>query len=210
MAGRVREVVNLLTTPLPPDDFLAALNPVWSTTEPAARVVGLRPETADTTTLLRRPGLRRPQHRPGQYVGVGARLDGVWHWRTYSVTSRPGDRLLAVICVGVDHLNTLNTSHAMFIAENTRLIESTRKGMSGDTTRTSARCGALGEPASSGGARSTSACFPLRTRPNSRCASAAFARRGEIAAAMSAGVLPAGTRRLDPSGSVTVIWLMGT
>jgi len=95
-AARVRDVANLLTTPLLPDDLLGTLNPVWSTSEPAGRVVAVRRETADTSTLLIRTGPRRRRHRPGQYVGVGTRLDGVWHWRTYSVTSRPDDRLLAV------------------------------------------------------------------------------------------------------------------
>ncbi len=99
--ARVRDLAHLLTTPLLPDDLLGTLNPVWSTTEPAGRVVALRRETADTTTLLLRTGPRRPRHRPGQYVGVGTQLDGVWHWRTYSVTSRPDDRLLAVTVTAV-------------------------------------------------------------------------------------------------------------
>ena len=84
------------TTPLLPDDLLGTLNPLWSTTEPHAKVVGLRRETADTTTLLLRTGSVHPAHRPGQFVGIGTRLDGVWHWRTYSVTSRPADPLLAI------------------------------------------------------------------------------------------------------------------
>ena len=100
-AARARDVAHLLTTPLVPDDLLGTLNPVWSTTEPAGRVVAVRRETADTSTLLLRTGPRRARHRPGQYVGVGARLGGVWHWRTYSVTSRPGDRLLAVTVTAV-------------------------------------------------------------------------------------------------------------
>ena len=100
-AARARDVANLLTTPLLPDDLLGTINPVWSTTEPAGRVMEVRKETADTSTLLLRTGPRRPRHRPGQYVGVGARLEGVWHWRTYSVTSRPGDRLLAVTVTAI-------------------------------------------------------------------------------------------------------------
>ncbi len=100
-AARTRDVASLLTTPLLPDDLLGTLNPVWSTTEPAGRVVDVRRETADTSTLLLRTGPRWPRHRPGQFVGVGTRLDGVWHWRTYSVTSRPGDRLLAVTVTAV-------------------------------------------------------------------------------------------------------------
>ena len=78
-----------------------ALTHAWSTSEPAGRVVAVRRETADTTTLLLRTGPRRPRHRPGQYVGIGTRLDGVWHWRTYSVTSRPDDRLLAVTVTAI-------------------------------------------------------------------------------------------------------------
>ena len=101
VAARARDVAHLLTTPLLPDDLLGTVNPVWSTTEPAGRVVARRVETADTTTLLLRTGPRRPRHRAGQYVGVGTRLDGVWHWRTYSVTSRPDDRLLAVTVTAI-------------------------------------------------------------------------------------------------------------
>lgn len=90
-----------LTTPLLPDDFLGTLNPLWSTTDRHGRVVGVRRETADTTTLLVRTGPAQPPHRPGQFVGIGARLDGVWQWRTYSMTSRPGDALLAVTVTAV-------------------------------------------------------------------------------------------------------------
>ena len=39
-AARARDVANLLTTPLLPDDLLGTLYPVWSTTEPAGRVIG--------------------------------------------------------------------------------------------------------------------------------------------------------------------------
>src|SRR5690242_10435096 len=40
-------------------------------------------------------------------------------------------------------------------------------------------------------------------------ASAALASRGEMASATSRTRVPAGTARLDPSGSVTFTWLMG-
>ncbi|WP_300016258.1 ferredoxin reductase [Pseudonocardia sp.] len=90
-----------LTQPLLPDDLLGTLNPLWSASEPHARVVGLRRETADTTTLLLRPGRARTRHRPGQFVGVGIRIDGVWQWRTYSATSRPGDDVLAVTVTAI-------------------------------------------------------------------------------------------------------------
>ena len=93
---RARDAASLFTHPLVPDDFLGTLNPLWSTREPHARVVGLRRETADTTTLLLRTGRAWPAHRPGQFVGIGVQIDGVWHWRTYSATSRPEEPQLAV------------------------------------------------------------------------------------------------------------------
>jgi len=96
-----RDAAARFTQPLLPDDLLGTLNPLWSTTQPHARVVGLHRETADTTTLLLRPGVRRPVHRAGQFVGVGVRVNGVWQWRTYSVTSRPGDEHLAVTVTAV-------------------------------------------------------------------------------------------------------------
>jgi stearoyl-CoA 9-desaturase NADPH oxidoreductase len=34
-------------------------------------------------------GLDWVAHRPGQYVRVGVEVDGVRHWRTYSLTSVP-------------------------------------------------------------------------------------------------------------------------
>jgi stearoyl-CoA 9-desaturase NADPH oxidoreductase len=98
---RARNAAAWFTQPLLPDDLLGTLNPLWSRDEPHARVVGLRRETADTTTLLLRTGRHRPRHVPGQFVGIGTRLDGVWHWRTYSVTSRPSDDVLSVTVTAV-------------------------------------------------------------------------------------------------------------
>lgn len=86
---RAVQAAGWFTQPLLPDDLLGTLNPLWSTTQPHARVIGRRAETADTTTLVLRTGPGRQRHLAGQFVGVGTRLDGVWHWRTYSVTSAP-------------------------------------------------------------------------------------------------------------------------
>ncbi|MDN5858025.1 MAG: ferredoxin reductase [Pseudonocardia sp.] len=96
-----RDAAGWLTTSMLPDDLLGTANPLWSRSEPHARVVRLRRETADTTTLYLRSGRHRPRHRPGQFVGIGVRIEGVWQWRTYSVTSRPDDPLLAVTVTAV-------------------------------------------------------------------------------------------------------------
>jgi ferredoxin-NADP reductase len=98
---RARGAAAWFTQPLLPDDLLGTLNPLWSSSEPHARVVGLRRETADTTTLLLHTGRPRTPHRAGQFVGIGTRLDGVWQWRTYSVTSCPDDPRLAVTVTAV-------------------------------------------------------------------------------------------------------------
>lgn len=50
------------------------------------------PETRDCVTLWLRPGRGWPAHVPGQYVRVGVEVDGVLHWRTYSLTSVPRRR----------------------------------------------------------------------------------------------------------------------
>jgi ferredoxin-NADP reductase len=104
----------ILTTPLLPDDFLGQLNPLWATREPRGRVEAVVPETRECVTLWLRPGRGWPAHVPGQYVGVGVEIDGVRHWRTYSLTSEPdrSDRRIAITVKRVpgglvsDHLVT--------------------------------------------------------------------------------------------------------
>ncbi|WAJ43883.1 ferredoxin reductase [Mycobacterium sp. Aquia_216] len=78
------------TTPLLPDDYLKMLNPLWSARELRGLIVGVRPETADSATVTIKPGWGfSGSYRPGQYVGIGLRIDGRWHWRSYSLTSIP-------------------------------------------------------------------------------------------------------------------------
>jgi ferredoxin-NADP reductase len=87
-----------LTTPLLPEDYLAYLDPLWSPREPHGRVDAVVPETADSATLWIRTPRGWPAHSPGQYVRVGVEVDGVRHWRTYSLTSLAGrrDRRIAI------------------------------------------------------------------------------------------------------------------
>jgi ferredoxin-NADP reductase len=79
-----------LTTPFLPDDYLTLVNPLWSTRELRGRVEAVLPETADAATIVVRPGRGWQPHRAGQYVRVGVDIDGVRHWRTYSLTSPTG------------------------------------------------------------------------------------------------------------------------
>jgi ferredoxin-NADP reductase len=55
-------------------------------------------------TVLIRPGWEWPGHRPGQYLRIGVVVDGVHHWRAYSLTTDPGrpDGLIGITPQRVD------------------------------------------------------------------------------------------------------------
>ena len=82
--------VRALFTPLLPDDYLELIDPLWSTRELRGRITAIERETAEAVTIRIKPGWEWPGHRPGQYLRVGFRVDGVHHWRAYSLTSEPG------------------------------------------------------------------------------------------------------------------------
>ncbi|MCV7227866.1 ferredoxin reductase [Mycolicibacterium komossense] len=78
------------TTPLLPDDYLKLLNPLWSARELRGEIVQVSKETEDSATVTIKPGWGfTGDYLPGQYVGIGVRIDGRWHWRSYSLTSIP-------------------------------------------------------------------------------------------------------------------------
>jgi stearoyl-CoA 9-desaturase NADPH oxidoreductase len=86
----LRGLVARATTPLLPDDYLKLLNPLWSARELRGVVVGVRAETEDSATVTIKPGWGfSGDYRPGQYLGIGLRVGGRWHWRSYSLTSIP-------------------------------------------------------------------------------------------------------------------------
>jgi stearoyl-CoA 9-desaturase NADPH oxidoreductase len=85
-------------TPLLPDDYLELIDPLWSSREVRGRIESIAHETADAVTVTIRPGWVWEGHRPGQYLRVGVVVDGVHHWRAYSITSDPGrpDGLISI------------------------------------------------------------------------------------------------------------------
>ncbi|WP_435828456.1 ferredoxin reductase [Nocardia testacea] len=86
----LRGAVARVTTPLLPDDYLHLANPLWSARELRGRVVDVRKETADSATLVIKPGWGFDfRYAPGQYIGIGILVEGRWHWRSYSLTSPP-------------------------------------------------------------------------------------------------------------------------
>src|SRR5258707_8885841 len=78
------------TTLLLPDDYLKLLNPLWSARELRGEILDVQRETEDSATVTIKPGWGfSGDYQPGQYVGIGLRVDGRWHWRSYSLTSIP-------------------------------------------------------------------------------------------------------------------------
>jgi ferredoxin-NADP reductase len=82
--------VRSLFSPLLPDDYLELIDPLWSTRELRGRIERIDHETREAATVLIRPGYEWAGHLPGQYLRIGVVVDGVHHWRAYSLTSDPG------------------------------------------------------------------------------------------------------------------------
>ena len=83
-------MIRSFTSPLLPDDYLELVNPLWSTRELRGRIERIERETSDAVTVTIKPGWEWEGHRPGQYLRLGIEVDGIHHWRAYSLTSEPG------------------------------------------------------------------------------------------------------------------------
>ena len=87
---RALSSVRALFSPLLPDDYLELINPMWSTRELRGRIERVKRESGNAATIVIRPGFEWEGHEPGQFLRVGVVVDGVFHWRAYSLTSDPG------------------------------------------------------------------------------------------------------------------------
>ncbi|MBZ5735700.1 ferredoxin reductase [Nocardioides sp. TRM66260-LWL] len=95
--ARLMQVAEAAVTPLMPADVLDLFDPLRKGAELRARVVAVEPETADAATIVLRPGRDWAGHRPGQFLRLGVDVDGVRHWRAYSLTHGPRrDGLISV------------------------------------------------------------------------------------------------------------------
>lgn len=102
-SGLVR-LAALLASPLLPDDYIELVNPLWTRNTLRARVTAVIPETADSASLMLKPGLRWQGHRAGQFLRVGVDIEGVRHWRCYSISSAPerADGLITITVKAVE------------------------------------------------------------------------------------------------------------
>ena len=93
--ARLAEAV---ASPLVPSDYLDLIAPLRASADLRGRVVDVVRETRDAATVLIRPGRSWRGHVAGQYVRLGVDVDGVRHWRAYSLTSpvRRPDGLVSI------------------------------------------------------------------------------------------------------------------
>ena len=87
LRDRALRLAEFLTSPLLPSDYLDLVDPLRSGADLRGRIEAIVPETADSATVVIRPGRGWRGHTPGQYVRIGIDVDGVRQWRAYSVTS---------------------------------------------------------------------------------------------------------------------------
>lgn len=86
---QVSRIGRAMTTPLLPDDYFALIKPHWSTREMTGTVVRVRRQHGDAATVVVKPDFAFPPHKPGQYLRIGMEIDGIRHWRAYTITSDP-------------------------------------------------------------------------------------------------------------------------
>lgn len=82
-------LADMFAYPLRHSHYLELVNPLWTKHVLMARVESVLDETADTRTLVLRPGRDWRMHRAGQFVRLGVPINGQRHTRTYSISSAP-------------------------------------------------------------------------------------------------------------------------
>jgi ferredoxin-NADP reductase len=98
----LRRVASILTTPLAPEDVLGLINPLSSSRQLRGVVTKVVRETPDSTSIHFRPGRGWNPHAAGQWARIGVEIDGVRHWRSYSLSAAAGhDPAITVTAIGV-------------------------------------------------------------------------------------------------------------
>jgi ferredoxin-NADP reductase len=129
---RLLKAVSALSSPLLPDDYLELVNPLWSTRELRGLVEGIERETPDAATIVIKPGYDWERHTPGQYLRIGVDVEGVRHWRAYSLTSDP-DREDGRITVTIKNVDAGTVSPYLVRRRRTGIVVGLG-GVEGDFT----------------------------------------------------------------------------
>lgn len=90
------------------------VNPLWSLTEPRARVVRIVDEAAGVRSLWLKPNACFGAFEPGQHVLLDLEIDGARHARCFSVSSAPrSDGLLRLTIKRKDNGPVSSAAHAL-------------------------------------------------------------------------------------------------
>ena len=99
LAWRAAQV---FTDPAPPQDFGRLFNRVISSRQLLGRVTHVRHETPNSATIEFKPATGWDPHEAGQWARIGVEINGVRHWRSYSLSSAAGhDPAITVTAVGM-------------------------------------------------------------------------------------------------------------
>lgn len=120
---RARSVADAAVTPLDLDDVLDVFHPLRGGRDGLqGRIVAIHPETAESATVVVKPGRDWAGHLPGQYVRVGVDVDGVRLWRTYSLTHGPrADRCISLTVKAIP--GGVVSNHLVHDAEPGQMIQ---------------------------------------------------------------------------------------
>ena len=99
---QVSRIGKAMTTPLLPDDYFALVRPTWSTRESTGTVVRTIKHHGNAVSIVIKPDFEWPKHKPGQYLRIGMEINGIRHWRAYSITSDP-DHPNGLVSITVKH-----------------------------------------------------------------------------------------------------------
>jgi ferredoxin-NADP reductase len=86
------KLVSSLASPRTIDDYLGLVDPAWSVHGVRARVVDLKHEASDATSLYLSPNENWRGFLAGQFVQLSVTLAGIRHTRCFSLSSPPEDR----------------------------------------------------------------------------------------------------------------------
>lgn len=92
LRGRAWKLLEMVTTPLMPSDYLDLVSPLRAGADLRGRIEAVHSETDDAATVVIRPGRGWRGHTAGQYLRIGVDIDGTRLWRSYSITSPPNRR----------------------------------------------------------------------------------------------------------------------
>lgn len=102
--GRLRvlaDAISALTYPLHVNDITSLVDSRFSGRQPRGRVTSVVPHGPSAATVHFRTAPGWQEHQAGQWVRVGVEIDGVRHWRSYSLSSAPGqDPAITVTDIG--------------------------------------------------------------------------------------------------------------